>query len=105
MTALTDRMTDLTDRMTMQRRVLRLVNSHRWEEELFGLSADALDRWSVSNRLGADSELGGLLRRISESLFFLATRSQEPVDEQYRAQSRDIAALIEELRNALSSVP
>ncbi len=77
-------MDEFLGRMATQRRVLNIVNSKIVaREKLFGLSANAIDRWAATNQLGPSSELTLLLKVISSELFFMATRSQEPVSADY----------------------
>lgn len=77
-------MDEFVGRMATQRHILNVVNRKvSSTEKLFGLSSNAIDRWAVANRLEPTSEIVSLLRRISSELFFLATRSQEPVSAEY----------------------
>jgi hypothetical protein len=87
-------MNEFNNRITAQRQVLRLVNQHKWEEELLGLSSRAIERWSAVNRLDLKSPLVALVKTASLKLFFLATKSQEQVSEQYRATSSEIAVIV-----------
>jgi hypothetical protein len=77
-------MDEFVGRMATQRHILNVVNRKvSSTEKLFGLSSNAIDRWALANRLEPTSEIVSLLRRISSELFFLATRSQEPVSAEY----------------------
>lgn len=92
-------MDEFNNRMDAQRRVLSIVNSHRhWREELCGLSLNAIERWARVNECEYDGSLTTLLKTISKSLFFLATKSQEQVSQDYRKLSSDVAKLTEDLK-------
>lgn len=95
-------MDEFVGRMETQRYVLDVVNrSVSKEEKLFGLSSDAISRWVVVNRLGVESKLPRLLRQISSELFFIATRSQEPVSDEYELRSQRIIELVSELKESV----
>lgn len=91
-------MNDFRNRMDSQREVLRIVNrSSDWTEELCGLSDSAITRWLQTNNVSDGSRVANLLREISEKLFFLTTKSQEQVTEEYKALSKDFGALTSDL--------
>lgn len=93
-------MDEFVGRMATQRRILDIVNAGAVSnEKLFGLSAGVIRRWEVANGLAPSIELVVLLRSLSSELFFMATRSQESVSDEYKARSRNIASLIEQLEN------
>jgi hypothetical protein len=83
-------MSEFVDRMAAQRALLRVVNRVEWSEELFGLSSQAIERWTDRNSLGDEAEVVALLRLASERLCFLANKSQEQVSDDYRRVSRDV---------------
>ncbi|MGH8521697.1 MAG: hypothetical protein ACREU9_09845 [Gammaproteobacteria bacterium] len=86
-------MSEFNNRIAAQREILLGVNSRGWQEELFGLSSGAIDRWMNVNRLGVDSVLVELIRQAAEKLFFLSNKSQEQVTEDYRLLSGEVSAL------------
>ena len=95
-------MDEFVGRMVTQRHVLNVINSKvNAREKLFGLSASAIDRWSAENQFGPSSELVVLLKRISSELFFMATRSQEPITSEYEERRRHILEAVSELENAV----
>jgi len=95
-------MDQFNNRMEAQRDVLNVVNSRReWREELCGLSLNAIERWARINHIERDGSLPTLLMQISTKLFFLATRSQEQVSEDYRKLSYDVAELTDDLNAVL----
>ena len=100
-------MSEFNNRIDAQRRILRTVNcSLRQHEELFGLSAAALERWSRQNALKPDDKLLGLLREAAGKLFFLSNKSQEQVTEEYSALSSEVdrlALLIKDMCTRLVS--
>ena len=95
-------MSEFGDRMRAQRAVLRVVNEATWPEELFGLSKQAIDRWSSSSQLAQDSEVVYLLHSISDRLRFLAHRSQSQVSDEYREAAADIREMSAELRGVIA---
>ena len=95
-------MDEFVSRMATQRHVLNVVNRKVTStEKLFGLSSNAIERWAVVNRLEPTSEIVRLLRRISSELFFMATRSQEPVSAEYELQRQRIVDTESALENAV----
>lgn len=85
-------------RMATQRHVLNIVNKKIVSnEKLFGLSSKAIDRWVHKNHLGYESELVQLLRNVSSELFFMATRSQEPVSSEYELRRQNIIEMVSRL--------
>ena len=94
-------MDEFNNRMDKQRQVLELVNSkHKGKEELFGLSNKAIERWLHVNEISSDAKISTILFDISKKLFFLATKSQEQITEEYKNKSLEI----EELRSQLIKV-
>lgn len=95
-------MDEFVSRMATQRRVLDMVNSRlELDEKLFGLSSSAIDRWAVSNQLGSSSKVVNLLKKISSELFFMATRSQEPVSNEYELRRDKIIEAVAALEDAV----
>ncbi len=95
-------MDEFVGRMATQRHVLNVINRKvSSAERLFGLSSNAIERWAVANRLEPTSEIVSLLRRISSELFFLATRSQEPVSAEYELRRERIVDSVSALENAV----
>lgn len=95
-------MDEFVDRMTTQRDVLNLVNEKcNNTEKLFGLSSSAIERWVLANGLGPSEEVVFLLRQISKDLFFMATRSQEPVSAEYQHRRKEIVDSVAALEKTL----
>ncbi|MCK4541175.1 MAG: hypothetical protein KAU17_02960 [Spirochaetales bacterium] len=95
-------MDEFVSRMATQRYVLNRVNSKiNSNEELFGLSSNAIERWAITNQLGPKSELVRLLRQVSSELFFMATHSQEPVSAEYELRRQRIVDSVSALENAV----
>jgi hypothetical protein len=85
-------MSEFNNRIAAQRHILWLVNRKNWgEEELFGLSSKAIERWIVVNRVDPRSALVVLIKTASSKLFFLSNKSQDQVSEEYRAVASEIA--------------
>jgi len=68
---------------------------------LCGLSRKAIERWLNVNRLEPTGEVARILLQISSKLFFLSSKSQEQVTEEYRLLSREVQALKNELEEAM----
>ena len=97
-------MDEFVSRMATQRYVLNVVNREiALAEKLFGLSASAIERWVLANRFDLSSEIIRLLRKISSELFFMATRSQEPVSAEYEFRRRQVVESVSALENAMLS--
>ncbi len=95
-------MDEFVSRMATQRRVLDLINSRLdLNEKLFGLSSSAIDRWIVCNQIAQESEVVRLLKKISSELFFMATRSQEPVSNEYELRRDKIINAVTALENTV----
>jgi hypothetical protein len=91
-------MNEFNNRMDVQRQVLAYVNKRKKDrEELCGLSDAAISRWASQNRIPATDSALILLRRISDKLCFLATKSQEQITEDYK----NLSAEVDGLRKAL----
>jgi hypothetical protein len=97
-------MSEFNNRIDSQRRILRLVNSSRVvQEELFGLSSGALERWARINGLDEHDPLLALLKQAAAKLFFLSNKSQEQITEEYQSLSADVGSLTEQIRIAALS--
>ena len=96
-------MDEFNNRMDAQRQVLASVNHEsRFAEELCGLSRKAIERWLTVNRLEPKGEIATILFHISSKLFFLSSKSQEQVTEEYRLLSGEVDSLRMKLKEALS---
>jgi hypothetical protein len=92
-------MNEFNDRMSAQRRLIQIVNRRGWnKEELFSLSARAIDRWLTVNCIDPSSRLVELVREASKELLCLATKSQEQISEDYRALSSRVDVITEAIR-------
>jgi hypothetical protein len=94
-------MNEFNNRIAAQREILLAVNNSRWNEELYGLSSGALDRWVLANRLDGSSRLVSLLLEAARKLFFLANKSQEQVTAEYQLRSNEMTELTKEIRREL----
>jgi len=97
-------MSEFQNRIEAQRQVLAIVNTSGLRVELLGLSAKSLERWASANFVTKDDAIFGKLTEISGSLFFLATKSQEQITEDYSLLSHKVSALMNELRDLMCNV-
>ena len=91
-------MNEFNNRIDLQREVIKIVNSRGFNFQITGLSQGAINRWLMDNKLDSQSDLTKHIILISEKLFFLATKSQEQITNNYKKLSADISKLVEELR-------
>ncbi|WP_433694996.1 hypothetical protein [Paraburkholderia phenoliruptrix] len=91
-------MSEFNNRIAAQRDILKIVNNGPWQEELFGLSSGAIDRWVRGNRIAAKSQLVELIEKAAETLFFLSNKSQEQVTEEYKNLSLQVKDITDEIR-------
>jgi hypothetical protein len=91
-------MSEFNNRIGAQREILLGVNSGSWQEELFGLSSGAIDRWINANKLESGSALVELIRQAADKLFFLSNKSQEQVTEDYKLLSSEVSALTVQIK-------
>ena len=95
-------MDEFVSRMATQRHVIDVVNRNvSTTEKLFGLSASAIERWALVNGFKSTSHTVKLLKKVSATLFFMATRSQEPVSSEYTLRRNQIIAAVSELEKAV----
>ena len=90
-------------RLELKRTVVDSVNRVVDQgEQLCGLSVGAIDRWTIANGLSNDSPLFLTITKIASELGFLATRSQQSVDECQERKLDNVASLIDTLHVHLS---
>ncbi len=95
-------MDEFVNRMNTQRHVLNVVNGKlNLSEKLFGLSSSAIVRWALVNQLDPSSETIHLIKQISSNLFFMATRSQEPVSAEYQLRRQKIIDSVSTLERVI----
>lgn len=99
-------MSEFATRMDLQRSIINAVNESEQfpREELCGLSQSAIDRWSAINIVGAESDVYKLLIKLSETLRFIATKSQEPISDDLNALSKEVSSLMSRLQLALEKM-
>ena len=95
-------MSEFNNRIELQREVIKIVNSAKFEYEITGLSKNAIERWLMDNRLDSESDLTKLLYTISSKLFFLANKSQEQITGGYKKISSEISILVQNLKNKIN---
>jgi hypothetical protein len=95
---------EFNNRVAAQRAILRVVNCKPWSnEQLFGLSSRAIDRWVSVNRIEPSSRLVKLVKDVAAKLFFLANRSQEQVSDEYTAVRTEIIAACDAIKIELEA--
>ena len=97
-------MSEFNNRIAAQREILICINHGSWEEELFGLSSGAIDRWMNVNRLEPSTTLVVLVRQAADKLFFLSNKSQEQITEDYKTLSNEISHLTAQIKQAANSM-
>lgn len=95
--------TEFNTRIAAQRRMLEIINSRRWKEELFSLANKAIERWLIRNQIDSSSELAVQVRAGGAKLFFLANKSQEQITEDYKLLSQEVADLTSSLEASIKS--
>lgn len=97
-------MSEFNDRMSVQRRIIQIVNKKKWgAESLFGLSGKAIERWLSVNMISPSAPISQLLNGASSKLFFLAAKSQEQISDDYRLLSSEVEGLIKEIESEVGS--
>lgn len=96
-------MNDFKNRIDVQRAVLQAVNERSWEENLFGLSGAALDRWEKANPKARGGAIALKLRALASALRFLANKSQEQITEDYKTRSLEVDVMLRDLHELLNS--
>lgn len=92
-------MSEFNNRITAQRNALEIVNgSGLFSEPLLSLTGKAIERWSRKNGIDTHDLLVVLLKTMSETLFFLANKSQEQVTDDYKALSVKVSNQLSELK-------
>jgi len=97
-------MSEFNNRIAAQREILSGVNRGKWQEELFGLSSGAIDRWINVNRLESSSVLVELIRQAADKLFFLSNKSQEQITEDYKHLSSEVSVLTAQIKQAVMDI-
>lgn len=90
-------MREFNNRIDAQREILSIVNGHGWNEELYGLSSGAIDRWARVNGVDPSSALSQAVYESASKLFFLANKSQEQVTDEYRLLSAEVYDLTQRI--------
>lgn len=72
-------------------------------EDLFSLSAEAIERWISVNNIKSESRLVHLVTQAAGKLFFLATKSQEQISDNYKLLSQEVNAIYDLIALEMSS--
>ncbi|MEB6480450.1 hypothetical protein [Acinetobacter vivianii] len=94
-------MSEFQNRISAQRNILRIVNNIVWEEELFGLSNGAINRWIDQNQLSQNYQLVKLIKEAANQLFFLSNKSQEQITEDYKNLSNHVTMITDRIRQEI----
>ncbi|MGB0123174.1 MAG: hypothetical protein WBP63_07040, partial [Silvibacterium sp.] len=82
-----------------------VVNAVSKSEQLFALSANAIQRWVSANRLVESTTLVRLLYGASAEIFVMANHSDEPIAGTYLMSRQRVAAIKIEIENELDRRP
>ena len=93
-------MSEFNNRIDLQRQVIIIVNSSNFTHQISGLSRNSIERWVKENGI-VDTKTSEVLKDISSKLFFLGTKSQEQITEDYKNKSVEITNLITKLESTL----
>lgn len=97
-------MSEFSNRIKAQRDALKVVNSSGlFREPLLSLTEKAIDRWSHNNDLSNTDCAIPLLKAMSDTLFFLANKSQEQITEDYKILSKKVNDQLSKLENELKN--
>lgn len=96
-------MNEFNNRIDAQREILNLVNRKLWTEELYGLSAGAIERWIRSNNIDPTTELPRTIYESARKLFFLANKSQEQITDEYRLLSIEVSEITKHIAKMLDA--
>lgn len=98
------RIKEFQNRVEAQREVIRVVNSAiQLNEQLMGLASKAIGRWVIRNNIDDSNNAVTKIYDIAGQLFFLATKSQEPIDGDYAKVSSEVYKSISELEKMIES--
>jgi hypothetical protein len=97
-------MTEFTNRVEAQRRLLKIVNAKKKQkEELFSLTDSAIHRWSSVNGVDPSSRVVALLKGASDRVFVMANHSDAPIAEEYLLTVEELYHIGDELKEAVES--
>jgi hypothetical protein len=97
-------MSEFTNRVEAQRRLLKIVNGKKKQkEELFSLGDSAIQRWSSVNGIDPSSRVVALLKGASDRVFVMANHSDAPIAEEYLLTVEELYHIGNELEDAVES--
>ena len=91
---------EFNNRVELQRKVLKIVNSKKYKTQLCGLSMPALQSWITNNNI-TEINLKNSLYNIAEKLFFIANKSQDQITDEYKNLQLSIKKEIQFLEEQL----
>lgn len=98
-------MNNFDDRLKYQREVIKNINKKlSLNESLTGLSSDAILRWSLANNIDNESKIICTLKAISNSLSFMANKSQAPIEPNSEIDNENLEKEISQLLVEISEM-
>ncbi len=98
-------MEEFSSRVEAQRQLVQAVNTHPWEQEqLFALTAKAIQRWSTVNHIDPAGRLVQLLHVASLQVFIMANHSDDPIAGAYLLSRKRVQTIEDELRAELKNI-
>lgn len=98
-------MSEFSSRVETQRQILKIVNDKPWKsEQLFALTAKAIQRWISANHIDASTRLAKLLNAASAQVFVMANHSDDPIAGTYLLTRERVTALGTEIKNELENL-
>lgn len=98
-------MGEFSSRVEAQRQLVQAVNTHQWkQEQLFALTAKAIQRWSTVNHIDPATRLVQLLHAASLQVFIMANHSDDPIAGTYLLSRKRVQIIESELRSELSNI-
>lgn len=99
-------MTEFSDRVDTQRRILKAVNSRAWRnEQLFALNGSAIQRWASANGIEPSARLIMLLTSASSEIFAMAHHSDDPIAGTYQLTKERVARIEGQVISELAEGP
>jgi hypothetical protein len=96
-------MGEFSSRIESQRRILKAVNSRPWaKEQLFALTATAIQRWVSVNNVDSSSRLVELLSSASGQIFVMANHSEDQVADAYTLSKEEVGVIAAQVAEEIS---
>ena len=96
-------MGEFSSRVEAQRQILKVVNSRDWpREQLFAVTAAAIQRWASTNGLDTSAAVVKLLNSASAQIFVMANHSDDPIAGIYALSKQRVVVLARQVQEELS---